>query len=68
VSTGIAFTLLGGIVYLTEKELQSNNWQLFLPKYGILAGILLVLAIVIILISVLFSTKRYLKLKIEQLY
>ncbi len=68
ISTGIALSLLGGIVYLTEKELQSNNWQLFLPKYGILSGILLILAVVIILISVLFSTKRYLKLKIEQLY
>jgi cell division transport system permease protein len=68
ISTGIALSLLGTLVYLTERELQSNNWQLFLPRYGILAGILLILAIVIILLSVLFSTKRYLKLKIEQLY
>ncbi len=68
VATLIAISLLGSIVYLTETQLQQNNWQLFLPKYGILAGILLVLAIGIILISVFFSTKRYLKLKIDQLY
>lgn len=68
IATGIAVSLLGGLVYIAETRLQVGNWYLFLPKYGILAGILLVLAIVIILISVLFSTKRYLKLKIDQLY
>lgn len=68
VATGIALSLLSGIVYLTESTLQSNNWQIFWPKYALLAGFLLVLAIVIVLVSVLFSTKRYLKLKIEQLY
>ena len=68
ISTSIAVFLLGGLVYIAETRLQIGNWYLFLPKYGILAGILLVLAIVIILISVLFSTKRYLKLKIDQLY
>lgn len=68
VASGIAMCLLSGIVYLTETTLQSNNWQLFLTEYALLAGFLLVLAIVIVMISVLFSTKRYLKLKIEQLY
>ncbi len=68
VSTLISLLLLGGIVYLLEKQLNENNWQLFLPQYGILAGILLILAIVIVLVSVMLSTKRYLRLKIEQLY
>ena len=64
----IAVSMLSGLVYLTETYLQQNNWQLFLTKYALLAGFLLVLALLITLISVFFSTKRYLKLKIDQLY
>ena len=67
-SAGIALSMLSGIVYATETYLQQNNWQLFLRQYAILAGFLLVLALLISLISVFFSTKRYLKLKIDQLY
>jgi len=64
----IALMMLSGIIYLAETQLHQNNWQLFLPKYALLAGFLLVLALVISLISVYFSTRRYLKLKIDQLY
>lgn len=67
-SAGIALSMLSGIVYATETYLQQNNWQLFLSQYAILAGFLVVLALLISLISVFFSTKRYLKLKIDQLY
>ena len=68
VSSLIAIGLLGSIVYLFEKQMNESNWQLFLPQYGLLAGFLLLLAIVIVLASVFFSTRRYLKLKIDQLY
>jgi cell division transport system permease protein len=68
ISSIIAITLLGSIVYFAEKQFQFNNWQQFIPQYLILAGILLVLALIISLVSVYFSTKRYLKLKIDQLY
>jgi cell division transport system permease protein len=64
----IALTLLSGIIYLAETQLHQNNWQLFLPKYALLAGFLLVLALIISMISVYFSTRRYLRLKIDQLY
>jgi hypothetical protein len=60
--------MLSGIVYVVETHLQQNNWQLFIVQYASLAGFLLVLALIISLISVFFSTKRYLKLKIDQLY
>jgi cell division protein FtsX len=60
--------MLFGIIYLAETHLNQNNWQLFLPKYLLLAGFLLVLAVVISVVSVYFSTRRYLKLKIDQLY
>lgn len=68
ISTIIAISLLGSIVYFAEQQFQFNNWQQFISQYLILAGILLVLALVISIISVYFSTKRYLKLKIDQLY
>jgi cell division transport system permease protein len=68
ISTLIAITLLGSLVYFAERQFQFNNWQQFLTQYMILAGILLVLALIISLVSVYFSTKRYLKLKIDQLY
>jgi cell division transport system permease protein len=68
ISTLIAISLLGSLVYFFEQQFQFNNWLQFIPQYLILAGILLVLALVISLISVYFSTKRYLKLKIDQLY
>jgi cell division transport system permease protein len=68
VSTFIALGLLFGLVYLAETNLQFNNWQLFVQQYLLLSGVLFGLAIVISLISVYFSTKRYLKLKIDQLY
>lgn len=68
VSTFLAITMLTGCVYLLENQLQNGTWKIFLPKFSILAGILLLLAVVIILISVFFSTKKYLKLKIDQLY
>ncbi len=64
----IAVLMLSGIIYLAETQLHQNNWQLFLPEYAILTGFLLVLALVISLVSVYFSTRRYLKLKIDQLY
>jgi cell division transport system permease protein len=67
-SVMIALTMLSGIIYLAETQLHQNNWQLFMVKYALLAGFLLVLALVISLVSVFFSTKRYLKLKIDQLY
>jgi hypothetical protein len=60
--------MLTGIVYVVETYLQQNNWQIFIAQYASLAGFLLVLALLISLISVFFSTKRYLKLKIDQLY
>jgi cell division transport system permease protein len=68
VSTFIALGMLFGLVYLAETNLQFNNWQLFIQQYLLLSGVLFGLAIVISLISVYFSTKRYLKLKIDQLY
>ena len=67
-SVSLAISMLSGIVYLVETHLQQNNWQLFIVQYASLAGFLLVLALLISLISVFFSTKRYLKLKIDQLY
>jgi cell division transport system permease protein len=67
-SVMIALTMLSGIIYLAETQLHQNNWQLFLPKYALLAGFLLVLALIISMISVYFSTRRYLRLKIDQLY
>lgn len=68
ISVVVSLAMLAGVVYVAETNLQQNNWQLFLPKYALLAGFLLVLAVLISLISVFFSTKRYLKLKIDQLY
>jgi cell division transport system permease protein len=68
VSTFIALGLLFGLVYLAETNLQFNNWQLFIQQYLLLSSVLLGLAVVISLVSVYFSTKRYLKLKIDQLY
>lgn len=68
ISALVALGMLGGVVYLTETQLSQNYWQLFMPQYALLAGFLLVLAILISWISVYFSTKRYLKLKIDQLY
>lgn len=67
-SVFLAISMLSGIVYVVETHLQQNNWQLFIVQYASLAGFLLVLALLISLISVFFSTKRYLKLKIDQLY
>jgi cell division transport system permease protein len=67
-SVMIALTMLSGIIYLAETQLHQNNWQLFLSKYALLAGFLLVLALIISMISVYFSTRRYLRLKIDQLY
>jgi cell division transport system permease protein len=64
----IAVLMLSGIIYLAETQLHQNNWQLFLPQYALLTGFLLVLALVISLVSVYFSTRRYLRLKIDQLY
>jgi hypothetical protein len=60
--------LLFGLVYVAETNLQFNNWQLFIQQYLLLSSVLLGLAVVISLVSVYFSTKRYLKLKIDQLY
>ncbi len=68
VSVLISLSMLFGIIYLAETHLNQNNWQIFLPKYLLLAGFLLVLAVVISVVSVYFSTRRYLKLKIDQLY
>ncbi|MFM6984413.1 MAG: cell division protein FtsX [Chitinophagaceae bacterium] len=68
ISVLISLSMLFGIIYLAETHLNQNNWQLFLPKYLLLAGFLLVLAVVISVVSVYFSTRRYLKLKIDQLY
>jgi cell division transport system permease protein len=68
ISVGVSLLMLSGIIYLAEMQLHQNNWQLFLPQYALLTGFLLVLALVICLVSVYFSTKRYLKLKIDQLY
>ncbi|HEY1046401.1 MAG TPA: permease-like cell division protein FtsX [Bacteroidia bacterium] len=68
ISVLVSIAMLSGVIYIAENSLQQNNWQLFLPKYALLAGFLLVLAVLISLISVYFSTKRYLKLKIDQLY
>lgn len=68
VSVVLSVLMLGGVIYLAESQLHQNNWQLFLPKYALLAGFLLVLAIVISVVSVYFSTRRYLRLKIDQLY
>ncbi len=67
-SVVLSLGMLFGVVYTTEKYLQENNWQLFMDDYLSLSGILLALAVLIALISVYFSTKRYLKLKIDQLY
>jgi hypothetical protein len=67
-SVFLAISMLTGIVYVVETYLQQNNWQIFIVQYASLAGFLLVLALLISLISVFFSTKRYLKLKIDQLY
>jgi cell division transport system permease protein len=67
-SVFLAISMLSGIVYTVETYLQQNNWQIFIVQYASLAGFLLVLALLISLISVFFSTKRYLKLKIDQLY
>jgi len=67
-SVFLAISMLSGIVYVVETYLQQNNWQIFIVQYASLAGFLLVLALLISLISVFFSTKRYLKLKIDQLY
>lgn len=68
ISAFVAILMLGGLVYLSEVQLNQNYWQLFITQYGLLAGFLLVLAFVISWVSVFFSTKRYLKLKIDQLY
>jgi cell division transport system permease protein len=68
VSTLIALGLLFSLVYVAETNLQFNNWQLFIQQYLLLSSVLLGLAVVISLVSVYFSTKRYLKLKIDQLY
>lgn len=68
ISVLVSIAMLSGVIYIAENSLQQNNWQLFLPKYALLAGFLLVLAVLISLVSVYFSTKRYLKLKIDQLY
>jgi cell division transport system permease protein len=68
ISVVLSLGLLAGIVYLIENSINQNNWQLFLPQYSILAGFLLVLAILISVVSVFFATKRYLRLKIDQLY
>jgi len=68
ISTITALAMLGGLIYMGEVRFEMNHWQDFLGKYLILAGILLVLAILIAVISVYFSTKRYLRLKIDQLY
>ncbi len=68
ISALVAMGMLGGLVYLSELQLNQNYWQLFLYQYALLAGFLLVLAFVISWVSVFFSTKRYLKLKIDQLY
>jgi len=67
-SVVLSLGMLFGVVYTTEKYLQENNWLLFMDDYLSLSGILLALAVLIALISVYFSTKRYLKLKIDQLY
>lgn len=64
----IACLMLSGAVYLAETHLGQNNWQLFMPEFLLLALFLLVLALIISLLSVYFATKRYLKLKIDQLY
>ncbi len=68
VSTLISISLLGVLVYLTETKLNFNNWHLFINQYLILSATLFILAFFITIISVYFSTKRYLKLKIDQLY
>lgn len=67
-SVALSLSMLTGVVYLAETYLQQGSWQLFLTEYAILAGFLLVLAVLITWISVFFATKRYLKLKIDQLY
>lgn len=67
-AVALSLGMLSGVVYFAETYLQQGHWQLFLTEYGILAGFLLVLAVLIVWISVFFSTKRYLKLKIDQLY
>lgn len=64
----VSCSLLFSIVYLFESQFNLNYWQLFIPQYALLAGFLLVLAFIISWISVFFATKRYLKLKIDQLY
>ncbi|MCC6818024.1 MAG: hypothetical protein IT245_03925 [Bacteroidia bacterium] len=68
ISVLVACGMLSGIVYLSEMQLNQNYWQLFIVQYALLAGFLLVLAVIISWISVFFATKRYLKLKIDQLY
>lgn len=68
ISVLMAVGMLGGVIYLAETQFNQNYWQLFIVQYALLAGFLLVLAIIITWVSVYFSTKRYLKLKIEQLY
>lgn len=67
-SVFISYAMLAGLIYMAENYLQQGNWRYFLPQYSVLAGILLVLAVVITVISVFLATKRYLKLKIDQLY
>ncbi len=67
-ATLLALLLLGGVIYLYQKYAQDFQIAQFIIPYSILAGILLILALLIVIISVLISTKRYLKLKIEQLY
>lgn len=68
ISTFISITMLATLVYFLESSLQLNTWHQFISQYAMMALVLLGLAIVISLISVYFSTKRYLKLKIDQLY
>jgi cell division transport system permease protein len=64
----IAMSMLGGLVYLADTYFEQGNIEKLLPQLAILAGFLLVLALIITVISVFFATKRYLKLKIDQLY
>ncbi len=68
IATLFSWILLRTGVYFIQKELFISLFPNFFKEFLFLGIFLLILSLLIVLISVIISTKKYLKLKIDQLY
>jgi cell division transport system permease protein len=68
ISTVLACLLLAGLLYTANQYFFQFDLLKDWKTYGLLGIVLLSLAVIIVQVSTFFATKRYLRLKVDELY